>query len=253
MPRTDTPFRLACGMLAAALVLPAHAGEADLAMPAPSVAAPSPAAARSPAEQRMRADQARFNETVLGGLMTGALVGAGTAWLASVLRGRQGADPRKAALAGGIAGGIAGGHDGYVVATKEQAGREKVRELQAATADVRGDNERLQAFIDSANAVLAEGRARLAALSADVAARRITAQQARQERQREEQNIAAMQSTLDNAKKTREQYQQASAKFKGTPQDRRDLDAEIARMDRQVSQLEGNIDEYSRALAVSRA
>ena len=51
----------------------------------------------------------------------------------------------------------------------------------------------------------------------------------------------------------RDQYVQASTKFTGTIQDKRDIDAEIARMNKQVAQLEANVAEYNRALAVSRA
>jgi hypothetical protein len=37
------------------------------------------------------------------------------------------------------------------------------------------------------------------------------------------------------------------------PNNRRNLDAEIAKTDRQIAQLERNISDYSRALAVSKA
>ena len=150
-------------------------------------------------------------------------------------------------------------HDPVVAAQKRDMRvyaeymRGQIRELQAATNDVRNDNQRLQAYLDSSGTVLNEGKARLASLSGDVKSRRLSIEQAEVARQREQQNIQAMSNTLTAAKKTRDEYIQNSAKLSGTPQDRRDIDGEIARMNRQVAQLEQNIADYNRALVASRA
>jgi uncharacterized protein YcfJ len=285
---TSTPIiarRAACGALALALALPAAPSEADKARPTlpfglslPNLpfslplpgqqqpAAEQPAAQQpeeqpqsrstavlSPAEKQMREDKDRFNKTVFGGVVMGAVIGAGTGLAYSMITGQDSKKRNKTVLVTTAAGAVAGGVDGYVTAKKEQAGRQQVRELQAATEDVRQDNEHLQAFIDSTDSVLAEGRARLAGLSRDVASKRISAKDAEQARQREQQNIDEMRTTLESAKKSREQYQQAATKLHGTPQERRDLDAEIRKMNKEVAQLEGNIAEYSHALQVSKA
>jgi hypothetical protein len=215
--------------------------------------APPPPVQLSAAEQRMREDQDRFNKTVIGGVLTGAAIGAGAGLLVGVLTGANSKELRRDVVTGAVIGGVAGGVDGYVTAKKEQAGRNEIRAAQAAAADVRQDNQKLQAFLDSSGVVLAEGKARLAALRGDVAAKRVSAEQAHAARQREEQNIASMNATLAQAKTTRDQYTQASAKFTGPPQSKRDLDAEIARMNRQVAQLESNVAEYNKALVVSGA
>lgn len=213
----------------------------------------APAAQLSPAEQQMRADSDRFNSTVIGGILTGAAAGAVTGALAAWLTGGNKKEVRNTAIAGAVVGGTIGGIDGYVAAKKEQAGRGQIRELQAAAADVRQDNQKLQAYLDSSGSVLNEGKSRLAALRSDVAAKRVSTKQAEAARKREEQNIASMNATLAQAKKTRDQYTQASAKMTGSIQDRRDIDVEIASMNKQVAQLESNITEYNKALAVSRA
>jgi hypothetical protein len=283
MTSTPIAWRAACGVLAATLALSPAASRADQAKPArpfgnlplpslpfslplpdqPQRAAPQTqeqpqsqsqsTAALSPAEKQMREDKDRFDKTVFGGIVVGAVIGAGTGLAYSLITGEDPKKRNRTLLATTAAGAVAGGVDGYVTAKKEQAGRQRVRELQAATADVRQDNDHLQSFIDSTNSVLAEGRARLAALSRDVATKRISAKDAERARQREQQNIDEMQTTLDSAKKSREQYQQAASKLQGTPQERRDLDAEIKKMDKEVAQLEGNIAEYNRALQVSKA
>jgi uncharacterized protein YcfJ len=207
----------------------------------------------TPAETQMRQDAEQFDKTVIGGVATGAVIGATLGALAAALSGGDSKQITKSAAIGAVAGGVYGGVDGYVTAKKQQSGRDEIRALQATAADVRKDNDKLKAFIASSDNVLAEGKARLALLRNDVAAKKLSAQQAEQARQREEQNIASMNNTLAQAKKTREQYAQAAVQLGNSPQARRDLDSEIARMDKQVSALESNISDYNRALTVSKA
>lgn len=246
--------RLICSAVAAAVLVSMSACQTPGPMQSSSTQGTgAPAPQLTPAEQQMRADSDRFNNTVIGGVLTGALAGAAAGALAAALTGGNSKQVRNTAIAGAVVGGTIGGIDGYVTAKKEQAGRNEIRALQAAAADVRQDNQKLQAYLDSSGAVLNEGRARLAALGNDLRAKRISTEQAEAARQREVQNIQSMGNTLSQAKKTRDQYTEASAKFTGTVQERRDLDAEIARMNKQVAQLEQNIAEYNRALAVSRA
>jgi hypothetical protein len=206
----------------------------------------------TPAEQQLRQDQKRFNSTVIAGVMTGAVAGAATGALAAWLTGHNSKEVRNTAIAGAVVGGTVVGIDAYVTAKKEQAGRTQLRATQAAVADVQQDNGRLRAYLETSSRVLAEGKGRLAALRSDVAAKKLSAEQARQARVREERNIASMNETLAQAKKTRDQYAEASTKLSGTAQDKRDIDNEIRRMNTQISQLEGNVAEYNRALQVSR-
>lgn len=247
------PQRMGCSVLAVAVLLSMSACQTSGPVQPSGQVTTSSNVPLTAAEQRMRQDESRFNDTVIGGVMTGAAAGAVAGLLAGILTGGNKKEIRNATIGGAVIGGVAGGIDGYVTAKKEQAGRDEIRTLQAAAADVRQDNNKLQAFLDSSGTVLAEGKARLAALRGDVAAKRLSAEQAQAARQREEQNIASMNTTLAQAKKTRDQYAQASKQFSGTPQSKRDLDSEIARMNKQVAQLEGNISEYNRALAVSPA
>jgi hypothetical protein len=207
----------------------------------------------TPAEKQLRKDEERFNKTVIGGVVTGALVGAVGAAAITALTGGDKKDVQKAAVGGAVLGGAVGGIDGYNKAKREQAANNELRAVQAAAADVKADNARLQAVIDSSSQVLAEGKARLETLRADVAAKRVSADQAQQARKREEANIDSMKKALAKAKETREQYAQSATKFNASATEKRDLDAEIARMDKQVAALEKNISEYNQALIVSRA
>lgn len=213
----------------------------------------TPAQPVSAAEQQMLDDEKRFNDTVIGGVLTGAAVGAAAGGLIGILRGDKKKDVIKKVGVGAAVGATAGGIDGYMTAKREQAGNNEVRALQAAAADVRQDNEKLQAYLASSGAVLREGQARLTTLRADLAAKRVSTEQAQQARLREERNITSMNAALGQAKQTRDQYKQAAAQFTGSAQSKRDLDAEIKRMDAQVAQLEKHIGDYNQALSVSRA
>lgn len=219
-----------------------------------SMAAPQTAAVQlTPAELQMRADEERFQKTVIGGVIQGAMIGAAIGAVAALIGGGGGKDVARSAGIGAVVGGAAGGIDGYVTAKREQAGKNELRAVQEAAKDVRADNAKLQAFLDSSDVVLKEGKTRLAALKGDLDAKRITVQEAEAARKREEQNIASMKTTLAQAKKTKDEYAKAAAQFKGTPQEKSNLDAEINRMNQQVAKLESNIADYNRAVGVSRA
>jgi chromosome segregation ATPase len=151
------------------------------------------------------------------------------------------------------AGGLVGGVDGYVTAKREAAGRDELRATQATVADVRQDNEKMKSYLNNSNQVLAEGQARLATLRRDVQTRKVNATEAEEARQREERNITSMTKTLDQAKQNRSNYIAASKKLNGDVQSKRQLDAEITRMNEQIAQLERTVNDYNRALAVSRA
>ena len=207
----------------------------------------------SAAEQQMQDDQKRFNDTVISAVMMGAAGGALVGGLGCLLAGCKGKDTAIAMGVGAGVGAAALGIDGYVTAKKEQAGKQNLRIVQAAANDVRQDNGKLQAYLASSGKVLNEGRSRLASLQRDVAAKRLTTEEAQQARQREERNIASMNQTLTQARKTRDQYIEASGKMADTPQNKRELDTEIRRMNQQITQLEGNVQAYNQALQVSRA
>jgi hypothetical protein len=207
----------------------------------------------SPAEKQLQEDEQRFYSTLMGGAFVGALAGAGVGVAGCHLAGYKDTRLRNCIAASTVTGGILGGVDGYVTAKREAAGRNELRALQATIADVRQDNEKLKSFITNSDRVLAEGRIRLAALNKDLAQRKLTAAEADEARQREERNIASMTKTLDSAKQSRANYLSASKQLGGDPKAKRDLDAEIRQLNTQIAQLERNVSDYNKALAVSRA
>lgn len=205
------------------------------------------------AEKELRADQKRFSNTVISGVLTGAVTGAVLGALSSLLLGGGKRDVALAAGVGALAGGTMTGVDAYMTAKREQAGRDSIRMAMAAAEDVERDNNNLQQYLASSERVLNEGTARLAALKQDLDSNKIEAKEADRLRKQEEKNIASMEATLADARKTRDQYQQASAQIDVPAGDKQALDLQINRMDQQINQLERNVAAYAEALAVSRA
>lgn len=215
--------------------------------------AAAPAAPLSPAEQRLRADEQRMQKSVIGAVFTGAIAGAAACALAAKLTGGSASNVRRSAATCAAIGGGLLGVDAYRHEKLRQAKNNEIDAIQAAANDVKTDNENMRTYLATTQQVLDEDRARLASLKGDVAAKRKTVAEADAERQRAETNIKSMNNALAAAKKNRSDYQQASAKFQGTIQQKSALDAQLAEMDRQVRQLETTIASYNQALTVSRA
>lgn len=206
----------------------------------------------TPAERQLYEDEKRFNETVgsavLLGAAGGAIVGAG---LGAAMGNSR--DAARGAAIGAVLGGVLLGTDGYQTAQKERQARSEIRDLRAAADSVREDNAQLQRYLDTSSKVLAEGRTRLKQLSRDVAARKLSVEQADAARKREQRNIASMNETLETSRKARDDYVKSAAQLPANPQGKRDFDGEIRRMNAQIEQLEKNVTAYNQALQVSRA
>jgi hypothetical protein len=237
--------RLGAALVALSLMLPGCQG-GRLPMP---FGAPD---GETPAEARMREDSSRFNATVLGGTVAGCGIGAVVAALGCKIGGGDARRVRHCAVAGCVVLGAAGAADGYHTAKQQQASRDRVRTTQAMVADVRQDNQKIQAFLESSDKVLADSRARLRQIDAQVAARRISTDQAAVERRRIEQNRDLMQSTLEEMKRSRDVYHEA-AKKEPTGAGHRDLDGELNRMDQKIASLERNVRAMNAALGVTRS
>jgi len=204
-------------------------------------------------EQKLRDDPIRFRNTVVGGMVTQGVQSCVGGAIDILMRGGPRTSIKRGCLNAAKTGIAAGAEDGYIVAVTEEANRRNIAATQLAASQVQQDNQRLQAFLDSSAQVLRDGQQRLATLKSDVANRRLSAAEAEQARQREEQNLQAMQNSLAEAKKTRVEYQKAASQFSTQRQNARDLDAQLKQMDAQIGALETNIDQYQKALRVSRA
>ena len=202
----------------------------------------------------MQQDLERANKTVLGGVVVGAAVGALAGAFLTKLAGGNAKETRNAAVAGAVAGGALGGLDGYRTAKLEKAGNDQIRALQLQSADVDAETGRLRQAVASAERVLAEREAALAALREDVATGRKSADQAREQVKRDEQNLAKLKKTLETQKKTYDDYVKVANSFQVDEATKRDADAKLALYRTEIDNLSRAISNYSGVVhAVSRA
>lgn len=203
----------------------------------------------TPAERQLRADANQFNETILGGAATGAMIGA----VLGALMGAASGDKQRIgsyAAVGAVGGGILGGVDGYITAKQREVGNNRLRVVQAMTADVEKDNQRLASLVSNSKQVLADSRQRLDEVNQQLAEKKITLEQARGEKARIEKNRDVMADAVDSLKKRRENYSSAAQKTGATTDPV--FNQQVAQLNAQIAQLEQNIAGMNDALAVSK-
>lgn len=219
---------------------------------APLPYSPSPRqteASRSEAEKRLADDTKNFRSVVFGGFLSNVMTRLAPAALTCYTRYPNNKPAREQCLkVGAVAISLEGVSKGYTAAKLQEAGQNRVRAMESVTADMANDNARLQSMINASEAVLNESQLRLKKLRDDVQAKRMAADQARQESKREQENLDNLTQALNDAKTTRDEYVKTAQNFRGTPAERRNLDAEIAAMTAKVKTLENNVKKLSDAL-----
>lgn len=208
----------------------------------------------TPAEKQLRDEADEFNETVAGGAIFGAILGAmalaALGALANPNNPGQGA--ATGAIMGGIAGGIMGGVDGYVTAKQRESSNNSIRMTNSMAEDVRKDNERLERLVKSSNEVLAESRTQLEDLKAQAEQNKKSVAEVNAERVRYEKNRDAMQSALNDLQKRRDNYAQAATKMRSRGARTIELDRQIETLNKQIEQLESNVGAMNSTLAVTK-
>lgn len=208
----------------------------------------------TPAEKQLRADSTEFAETVAGGAIFGAILGAMAMAALGALGnpGNAGAGAARGAIMGAAIGGIMGGVDGYLTAKQRENANNNIRMTTSMAEDVRKDNERLERLVKSSNDVLADSRMQLADIKSQVEQNQKTVAQADAERQRYEKNRDAMQTALNDLQKRRDNYVQAATKMRSRGARTADLDRQIDSLNKQIEQLEKNVGSMNNALAVTK-
>ena len=121
----------------------------------------------TPEEQALREDAQVFNETVVGGAATGALVtGLGCALLGGSLE--------QCAIAAG-SGAALGGIAGYMTATSQRAAKQEVRQADIITKDIVEENQKIKEVVAKAEKVLETNRAEAKKLKALIASKKAKA------------------------------------------------------------------------------
>lgn len=204
----------------------------------------------TPAEKQMAEDDARFNETVLGGILVGATVGGIASY---VLCKITGGGPRKcnAFLAVGVlAGGTAGGVDGYNKAKVADQSNKKMRKNELILADLQRDNSNLERSVASSGTVIAESTKRIQNQKVAVAKGRKTREQAEADLARAQRNRDAVEDQVEKAKASLAVYKEAR-----DPADRSNsaqLNEQIKTMEKQIATLEKYIASIDDSMKVNR-
>lgn len=208
----------------------------------------------TPAEKQLRSESGEFAETVAGGAIFGAILGAMAMAALGALGnpGNAGAGAARGAIMGAAIGGIMGGVDGYLTAKQRENANNNIRMTNSMAEDVRKDNERLERLVKSSNDVLLDSRTQLEDIKSQVEQNQKTVAQADAERQRYEKNRDAMQTALSDLQKRRDNYAQAATKMRSRGARTADLDRQIESLNKQIEQLEKNVGAMNNALAVTK-
>lgn len=201
----------------------------------------------SPAEKRLREQADTFNQTVVEGAVAGCAVGL----LVGLLAAGNGSRGQGAAI-GCAAGAAMGGATGYYIADKQEQYANEEARLDSMTDDVRKDNQRLADMIATSRQVIAEDSKTLEGLNQKVASGKMSKEKARQELARIDENTQYMQKTLAKLKEKHEEYVQARAQTEGSAKRTQAMDGEIAKLEKQIAQLEGDINGLMQRRQVAR-
>ncbi len=203
----------------------------------------------SPAEKKMREQASTFNQTVAEGALVGCVAGTILGILASSRNNRG-----QGAAIGCAAGAAVGGATGYAVASQQESYANEEERLNAKTAELKADNQRLAGLIDASRTVIASDKAEIKSLDKKIAAGKITAEKAKVEIAKVDDNIKYLTQTVANLKKRQEEYQLArdqSAKEAG-PKATAAMDQEISILKTQIASLEKDLDGLMARRKISR-
>lgn len=188
----------------------------------------------SPEERQMREDANVFRDTVLGGAATIA----GVAGLACMLEHGFDRDNLKKCAAYAAVGGLVGAIDGYRTAKKQEASRNKVREIDLITQEVEQRNAAAQRMLESSRKVVEQNRERISEVKQQVAQNEVREEQLAEEKNRLQSNIDVMNKSIGTLEQDKQTYQALADKLEMEGQDVAGLRSQVESMNLQVAALE---------------
>jgi hypothetical protein len=221
--------------------------------PLPAMFGGGPEEPLTPAEQRLREDAQTFNKTVLGGVAYNAAIGATIGAIAGFLEsGGDMSETLKYAAIGTAAGGVYGAIDGYRTATKQEAARAQLREIEVMVDKVEAENARIEESIRTTDAVINDSRAKLASAQQRLARQEITAEQFERDVDGAQSNVAELDKLIAGIEGRRDEFSQVAEAMKKEGEDTTQLDAQIAESSQKLAQLKSERDLLAQDLEVSR-
>lgn len=188
-------------------------------------------------------------ENVFGGAATGAIIGTVLGALLGAAIGGDATSAGYGAAAGFGAGAIAGGVDGYLQAKEAQEGANQVLMARAVAEDVRKDNQKLSAVLQTTTRIVEADKQKLARLHEQVASNQITLDQARDKAAAVRENSEVIEDVLSDARKKRDNYVDARNRLSGT--DSAELDSEINRLNSEIAELERQLTSLNASLELT--
>ena len=189
------------------------------------------------ADQNQAAQQANtFNETAIAGAIIGGVLGALTGGL---IGGNV-----TGALIGSGAGALVGGGAGVYLAHQQETYASEEQRLDATIAELRSENQNLTSLIESAQVSIAADKARIESIDKQLAAGKLSKEQARAELASVDGNIQQMQITLSNFKNRQNSWQNVAAESRKSDDTQRVavMDQEIQKLVVQIGSLESELD-----------
>jgi len=203
----------------------------------------------TPDEIRMRQQADAFNNTVVEGCVVGAVAGA---LLGALVAG--GNNRAQGALIGAAAGTAVGCGSGYWVAQSQQQHAITEADLDKMVVDLRNRNSSMAALIVSSKNVIKADKAKIARIDKELKAGRMSMDQARAEMSTVDGNQQYLEKTVIEGRKQLSDWQQTSRNVhsQNSGPSARELDREVANLEKQVSSLESELDALVKRRKLSR-
>lgn len=243
-PRNRT-VRLLAGSMVCVLLLTSCASPP----PPQTVAAVEPGRPLTADEERMRSQAADYNRTIVEGIAVGAAAGAGAGALAGLAACRGKLDCMLIGMAvGAVLGAGLGGFGGKYYADKKERYLNEEQRLDAITVDFQNNNKKLEDEVANIHTVMVDNKKRIETVKRDLAAQRMSTEQARKELATIDSNRTFLQARVNELKKLRNDFrevaQQARADSGNNPRVAQ-MDGEINAMERQITRLQNELDALS--------
>lgn len=202
----------------------------------------------TPEEIRMREQADTYNQTVAEGALIGCAAGA---LIGALVASKN--DRLAGAAIGCGAGGLLGGGAGAYVADKQESYASKEDQIDAMITDVRLENKKLAELNASVRQVVAQDKARINQIDADLASGAITMKEAKSRIASVDENTKYIDNTLVELRKRRDTYDNAAYEIGiANKRQSRDMTVEINKLEAQIAQMEAERNALVERRTVSR-
>ncbi len=243
--KTKMRFQATAAVVAGAMLLASCAGTSGAQFTDPGRLT-DPGRPLTPAEMRMRQQTSDFNRTLAEGVAIGAVGGAAAGAGIGALAGgdNRGTSALIGAGIGAVLGSLAGYAAGSYYAEKKRRYADQEQLLDAMIADARADNQKTEMLVRDSQMVAAADKQKLDQIKRDLAAKKISHEQAQKELAAVDSNRQVLESSITNLGKRRDEWRQAALEARSDANNPRvaQLDNEINKLDKQIALMQSELD-----------